>query len=112
MEPKTFKSLWPIRPTSDRITIGARSSGATKFPMTKVMPTEVRSDFYPRATHEEQTADSADSSSSEVVKMLKRERRPDFRTIDRRAIRILPEAGAIHKCDQHGWAKERADPHA
>jgi hypothetical protein len=43
--------------------------------------------------------------------MLARER-PDFRTVDRWAVRILLEAGAIHKCDQHGWAKDRADPHA
>jgi hypothetical protein len=21
-------------------------------------------------------------------------------------------AGAIHECEQHGWAKDRADPHA
>jgi hypothetical protein len=45
-------------------------------------------------------------------KMLTRDRRPDFRTMDRWAIGLLLEAGAIHKCDQHGWAKDRADPHA
>jgi hypothetical protein len=44
--------------------------------------------------------------------MLTRDRRPDFRTMDRWAIGLLLEAGAIHKCDQHGWAKDRADPHA
>lgn len=43
--------------------------------------------------------------------MLTRER-PDFRTVDRWAIGLLLEAGAIHKCDQHGWAKDRTDPHA
>jgi hypothetical protein len=43
--------------------------------------------------------------------MLTRER-PDFRTVDRWAISLLLEAGAIHKCDQHGWAKDRTDPHA
>jgi hypothetical protein len=43
--------------------------------------------------------------------MLTRER-PDFRTVDRWAIRLLLEVGAIHKCDQHGWAKDRTDPHA
>ena len=42
--------------------------------------------------------------------MLTRER-PDFRTVDRWAVRILLEVGAIHECDQHGWAKDRADPH-
>ena len=25
---------------------------------------------------------------------------------------LLLEAGAIHKCDEHGWAKDRTDPHA
>jgi hypothetical protein len=44
--------------------------------------------------------------------MLTRERRPDFRTVDRWAIELLREAGAIHKCDQHGWAKDGTDPHA
>src|SRR5664279_2513839 len=43
-------------------------------------------------------------------KMLTRER-PDFRTVDRWAIGLLLEAGAIQKCDQHGWAKDRSDPH-
>jgi len=43
--------------------------------------------------------------------MLTRER-PDFRTVDRWALRILLDAGAIHECDQHGWAKDRTDPHA
>jgi hypothetical protein len=43
--------------------------------------------------------------------MLTRER-PDFRTVDRWATSLLMEVGAIHKCDQHGWAKDRADPHA
>ena len=42
--------------------------------------------------------------------MLTRER-PDFRTVDRWAVRILLEVGAIHECDQHGWAKDRTDPH-
>jgi hypothetical protein len=44
--------------------------------------------------------------------MLTRERRPDFKQVDRWAIGILQEAGAIHECDQHGWAKDRTDPHA
>ena len=25
---------------------------------------------------------------------------------------MLLEAGAIHECEEHGWAKDRADPHA
>jgi hypothetical protein len=43
--------------------------------------------------------------------MLKREL-PDFRTVERWAMGLLLEAGAIHKCDQHGWAKDRTDPYA
>ena len=43
--------------------------------------------------------------------MLKR-KQPDFQTVDRWATSLLLEAGAIHKCDQHGWAKDRTDPHA
>jgi hypothetical protein len=44
--------------------------------------------------------------------MLTKERRPDFRTVDRWATVLLLEAGVIHKCDHHGWAKDRTDPHA
>jgi hypothetical protein len=43
--------------------------------------------------------------------MLTRER-PDFRTVDRWATSLLLEAGAIHKCEEHGWAKDRTDPHS
>jgi hypothetical protein len=43
---------------------------------------------------------------------LTRERRPDFRSVNRWATRILLEAGAIHECAEHGWAKDRTDPHA
>jgi hypothetical protein len=28
------------------------------------------------------------------------------------AISVLHEAHAIHECEFHGWAKDRADPHA
>jgi hypothetical protein len=44
--------------------------------------------------------------------MLKRERRPDFKSVDRWATRLLLEAGAIHECREHGWARDRTDPHA
>jgi hypothetical protein len=44
--------------------------------------------------------------------MLTRERRPDLKAVDRWAIQVLHESGAIHECDQHGWAKDRTDPHA
>jgi hypothetical protein len=35
-----------------------------------------------------------------------------FRTIEGWARSVLIEAGAIHECEEHGWAKDRADPHA
>lgn len=41
-----------------------------------------------------------------------RERRPAIRTLRGWAISVLQEAGAIHECEEHGWAKDRADPHA
>ncbi|UPJ73528.1 hypothetical protein [Bradyrhizobium sp. 187] len=45
--------------------------------------------------------------------MLKtKERRPAPRTPRGWAIHVLQEAGAIHECEEHGWAKDRADPHA
>ncbi|MHC2277240.1 hypothetical protein ACVME8_003851 [Bradyrhizobium diazoefficiens] len=39
-------------------------------------------------------------------------RRPAIRTLRGWAIGVLQEAGAIHECEEHGWAKDRADPHA
>jgi hypothetical protein len=44
--------------------------------------------------------------------LMTRERRPAFRTIEGWARSVLIEAGAIHECEEHGWAKDRADPHA
>ena len=44
--------------------------------------------------------------------MPTRQRRPDFRTVDRWAMRVLLEGRAIHECEEHGWAKDRTDPHA
>lgn len=40
------------------------------------------------------------------------ERRPAIRTNRGWAIRVLHEAHAIHECEYHGWARDRADPHA
>jgi hypothetical protein len=45
-------------------------------------------------------------------KMLKRNRSPDFRTVDRWAIELLLETGVIHKCGHHGWVKDGTDPYA
>lgn len=44
--------------------------------------------------------------------LMTKERRPAIRTLRGWAIDILQEAGAIHECEEHGWAKDRADPHA
>jgi hypothetical protein len=44
--------------------------------------------------------------------LMTKERRPAFRTIEGWARSILIEAGAIHECEEHGWAKDCADPHA
>ena len=44
--------------------------------------------------------------------LMTKERRPAFRTIEGWAMSVVIEAGAIHECEEHGWAKDRADPHA
>jgi hypothetical protein len=40
------------------------------------------------------------------------ERWPALRTIEGWARSVLLEAGAIRECEEHGWMKDRADPHA
>ena len=44
--------------------------------------------------------------------LIMREPRAAFRTIEGWARLVLLEAGAIRECEEHGWAKDRADPHA
>jgi hypothetical protein len=44
--------------------------------------------------------------------LMTKERRPAIRTLRVSSIIVLQEAGAIHECEQHGWAKDQADPHA
>ena len=44
--------------------------------------------------------------------LMTRDRRPAIRTMRGWAIDVLQEAGAIHECEEHGWARDRADPHA
>jgi hypothetical protein len=44
--------------------------------------------------------------------MMKERRRPAFRTLDGWARSVLLEAGAIRECEEHGWMRDRADPHA
>jgi hypothetical protein len=38
--------------------------------------------------------------------------RATVRTVEGWARSVLLEAGAIRECEEHGWAKDRADPHA
>jgi hypothetical protein len=44
--------------------------------------------------------------------LMTTERRSATRTLRGWAIHVLQEAGAIHECEEHGWAKDLADPHA
>ncbi|MCA1457710.1 hypothetical protein I6F35_31770 [Bradyrhizobium sp. BRP22] len=44
--------------------------------------------------------------------LMTKERRATIQTLRGWAISVLQEAGAIRECEQHGWMKDRADPHA
>ena len=44
--------------------------------------------------------------------MLITKERPGVRTLRGWAISVLHEACAIHEREEHGWAKDRAGPHA
>jgi hypothetical protein len=44
--------------------------------------------------------------------LMSRERRTAIRTPRGWAIAVLQEAGAIRECEEHGWMRDRADPHA
>jgi hypothetical protein len=44
--------------------------------------------------------------------LMTKERKPAARTLRGWAISVLQEAHAIQECEYHGWAKDRADPHA
>lgn len=39
-------------------------------------------------------------------------KRPATKSLERWAITVLLEAGAIRECETHGWMLDRADPHA
>ena len=43
--------------------------------------------------------------------LMTNERRPAIRTHRGWAISVLQEAGAIRECEEHGWMRDRADPH-
>jgi hypothetical protein len=44
--------------------------------------------------------------------MLTKQRKSLSRTHRSWAISVLQEAHAIRECEYHGWARDRADPHA
>jgi hypothetical protein len=44
--------------------------------------------------------------------LMTKERRPAIRTLRGWAISVLQEGGAIRECEEHGWMKDCADPHA
>jgi hypothetical protein len=44
--------------------------------------------------------------------LMMKERRRAIRTLKGWATSVLLEAGAIRECEEHGWMKDRADPHA
>ena len=44
--------------------------------------------------------------------LMTKQRRSAIRTLRSWALAVRQEAGAIHECEEHGWARDRADPHA
>ena len=44
--------------------------------------------------------------------LMAKANRPAIRTLRGWAISVLQEAGAIRECEEHGWMRDRADPHA
>ena len=57
-------------------------------------------------------ADSSPCGAAAMAMLMMKERRSAFRTIEGWARSVVLEAGAIHECEEHGWATDRADPHA
>jgi hypothetical protein len=47
-----------------------------------------------------------------IAMLMMKERRPAFRTLEGWATSVLLEVGAIRECEEHGWMKDRTDPHA
>ena len=44
--------------------------------------------------------------------LITKERRQAVRTLRGWAISVVQEAGAIRECAEHGWMRDRTDPHA
>jgi hypothetical protein len=73
------------------------------------------SESLPCISSAERRHDLKDSSCVQrgaIAMLMTTERRRAFRTIEGWARSILTEFGAIHECEEHGWAKDRADSHA
>jgi hypothetical protein len=48
----------------------------------------------------------------ELKMLVKKKPRSPIRTLEGWAISVLLEVGAIRECEEHGWMKDRTDPHA
>jgi hypothetical protein len=44
--------------------------------------------------------------------LMTKEKRSAIRTLRGWAIGALQDAGAIRECEEHGWMRDRGDPHA
>jgi hypothetical protein len=64
------------------------------------------------ALTEEPTMPARDSSLQELRMLVKKKHRSPIRTLEGWAIGVLLEAGPIRECEEHGWMRDRADPHA
>ena len=60
----------------------------------------------------ERMTDKTIRRSGAISMLMTRERRPAIRTIRGWAIDVLQNAGAIRECEEHGWMRDRTDPHA
>jgi len=56
--------------------------------------------------------DSSQVPPGMISMLMMKERRSACRTIEGWARSVLLETGAIRECEEHGWMKDRADPHA
>jgi hypothetical protein len=56
--------------------------------------------------------DSWDVRQGVIAVLMMKERRPTFRMIEGWARSVLLDAGAIRECEEHGWMRDRSDPHA
>src|SRR3954471_20613227 len=66
----------------------------------------------PRAKRAEPAGRTGIRPDRSARMLMAKERPQRARTLRGWAMKVLEEAGAIHECEEHGWAKERADPHA